>query len=345
MATTTIATDTAGGTANRAAPWTTEDALALLELPFNDLIFRAQEAHRRHFDANRVQLSTLLSVKTGGCAEDCGYCAQSAHYDTGVGASKLMDVEAVAKSAAQAKAGGATRFCMGAAWRELKDRDVEAVAAMIREVKALGLESCMTLGMLRPDQARALADAGLDYYNHNIDTSPEHYGAIITTRTFEDRLDTLEHCREAGIKLCCGGILGMGEKDNFWQMGETRRDRASMLAVLASMEPPPESVPINQLMPMPGTPLATAAAVDPFEFVRTIAVARVTMPASMVRLAAGREAMSDELQALCFLAGANSIFVGDKLLTAPNPEESHDRALMDRLGLAPMNPTPTETRQ
>jgi len=332
----TTATDTVSGASARAARWTAEEALGLFELPFNDLIFRAQEAHRRHFDPNEVQLSTLLSVKTGGCAEDCGYCAQSAHYDTGVGASKLMDVEAVAEAAAQAKAGGASRFCMGAAWRDLKDRDVETVAAMIREVKALGLESCMTLGMLRPDQARALADAGLDYYNHNIDTSPEHYGAIVTTRTFQDRLDTLDNCREAGIKLCCGGILGMGE---------TRRDRASMLAVLASMEPPPESVPINQLMPMPGTPLATAAALDPFEFVRTVAVARVTMPASMVRLAAGREAMSDELQALCFLAGANSIFVGDKLLTAPNPEESHDRALMDRLGLSPMDPTPTETRQ
>jgi biotin synthase len=307
------------------AQWSPERVLALFELPFNDLLFRAQQVHREHHDANQVQLSTLLSIKTGGCAEDCGYCSQSAHHDTGLKASKLMPLDEVLQAAHAAKAQGATRFCMGAAWREPKDRDMEAVSAMISGVKALGLETCVTLGMLQRDQAQALKAAGLDYYNHNLDTSPEHYNKVIGTRSYEDRLDTLDHVREAGLHVCCGGILGMGE---------TRADRASLIAQLAALSPQPESVPINNLVPVPGTPLADAEPVDPFEFVRTIAVARITMPRSMVRLSAGREQMDEALQALCFLAGANSIFYGDRLLTTSNPQAERDRALLGRLGMA-----------
>ncbi len=306
------------------APWTTADVMALFELPFNDLLFRAQQVHREHHEPNTVQLSTLLSIKTGGCAEDCGYCSQSAHHDTGLPASKLMELDEVLEAARAAKAQGASRFCMGAAWREPKDRDMEKVARMVTEVKALGMETCVTLGMLKAEQAQQLKEAGLDYYNHNVDTSPEHYGNIIGTRTYEDRLETLAHARSAGLHLCSGGILGMGE---------TRADRASMIAHLAALNPAPESVPINQLVPVPGTPLENADPVDPFEFVRTIAVARITMPKSVVRLSAGREQMDEALQALCFLAGANSIFYGDRLLTTSNPQSQRDRALMDRLGL------------
>jgi biotin synthase len=306
------------------APWTTADVMALFELPFNDLLFRAQQVHREHHEPNTVQLSTLLSIKTGGCAEDCGYCSQSAHHDTGLPASKLMELDEVLEAARAAKAQGASRFCMGAAWREPKDRDMEKVARMVSEVKALGMETCVTLGMLKAEQAQQLKEAGLDYYNHNVDTSPEHYGNIIGTRTYEDRLETLAHARSAGLHLCSGGILGMGE---------TRADRASMIAHLAALNPAPESVPINQLVPVPGTPLENADPVDPFEFVRTIAVARITMPKSVVRLSAGREQMDEALQALCFLAGANSIFYGDRLLTTSNPQSQRDRALMDRLGL------------
>ena len=306
------------------APWTTADVIALFELPFNDLLFRAQQVHREHHEPNTVQLSTLLSIKTGGCAEDCGYCSQSAHHDTGLPASKLMELDEVLEAARAAKAQGASRFCMGAAWREPKDRDMEKIARMVSEVKSLGMETCVTLGMLKAEQAQQLKEAGLDYYNHNVDTSPEHYGNVIGTRTYEDRLETLAHARSAGLHLCSGGILGMGE---------TRADRASMIAHLAALNPAPESVPINQLVPVPGTPLENADPVDPFEFVRTIAVARITMPKSVVRLSAGREQMDEALQALCFLAGANSIFYGDRLLTTSNPQSQRDRALMDRLGL------------
>jgi biotin synthase len=306
------------------AEWTPERVQALFELPFNDLLFRAQQVHREHHAPNTVQLSTLLSIKTGGCAEDCGYCPQSAHFDTGLKASKLMPVDEVLEAAKAAKANGATRFCMGAAWREPKDRDMEAVAEMISGVKALGLETCVTLGMLKKEQAHALKDAGLDYYNHNLDTSPEFYGEIISTRTYDDRLDTLANVRDAGLHVCCGGIVGMGE---------TRADRAGLIAQLAALQPQPESVPINNLVQVPGTPLEGAEAIDPFEFVRTIAVARITMPKAMVRLSAGREQMDDALQALCFLAGANSIFYGDRLLTTENPQAERDRALMARLGL------------
>jgi len=306
------------------APWTTADVIALFELPFNDLLFRAQQVHREHHEPNTVQLSTLLSIKTGGCAEDCGYCSQSAHHDTGLPASKLMELDEVLEAARAAKAQGASRFCMGAAWREPKDRDMEKIARMVSEVKSLGMETCVTLGMLKAEQAQQLKEAGLDYYNHNVDTSPEHYGNVIGTRTYEDRLETLAHARGAGLHLCSGGILGMGE---------TRADRASMIAHLAALNPAPESVPINQLVPVPGTPLENADPVDPFEFVRTIAVARITMPKSVVRLSAGREQMDEALQALCFLAGANSIFYGDRLLTTSNPQSQRDRALMDRLGL------------
>jgi biotin synthase len=306
--------------------WTTDEIVALFELPFNDLMFRAQTEHRRHFDANRVQMSRLLSIKTGGCPEDCKYCPQSAHFDTGVGADKLMAVQAVLDEATRAKAGGASRFCMGAAWRNPKDRDMDAIVAMVEGVKALGLESCMTLGMLTQDQADRLADAGLDYYNHNVDTSEDFYGAIITTRTYRDRLDTLERVRHAGMHVCCGGIVGMGEG---------RRDRAGMLKTLATMPKHPESVPINLLVQVEGTPLAGTAELDILEFVRTIAVARIMMPKSYVRLSAGRETMTDEAQALCFLAGANSIFCGDKLLTTPNPESDRDAALFARLGIEP----------
>jgi len=289
-----------------------------------ELLFRAQQVHREHFDASEVQLSTLLSIKTGGCPEDCGYCPQSAHFDTGVEASKLMPLQEVLDAAQAAKAQGATRFCMGAAWRSPKPRDIERVSEMVREVKALGLETCMTLGMLDAEQAQTLESAGLDYYNHNLDSAPEFYGRIIGTRTYQDRLDTLANVREAGIKVCSGGIVGMGE---------TRAQRAGLIAQLANLEPYPESVPINNLVQVPGTPLAGTAPLDPFEFVRTIAVARITMPTSMVRLSAGREQMDDALQALCFAAGANSIFYGDRLLTTSNPQAARDRALFERLGL------------
>ena len=304
--------------------WTTDEVEALLGLPFPELLFRAAEVHRRHFDPTQVQVSTLLSVKTGGCPEDCAYCPQAQRYHTGVEATKLMSTEAVLEKARAAKAAGASRFCMGAAWRSPKDRDIPKVAAMIREVKALGLETCATLGMLSGEQAHALRAAGLDYYNHNIDTDPEFYDAVIRTREIQDRLDTLEHVREAGMKTCCGGIVGMGE---------TRRQRAGFLRTLANLPAHPDSVPINRLVQVAGTPLHGTADLDPFEFVRTIAVARLLMPRSMVRLSAGREQMSDELQALCFAAGANSIFHGEKLLTTGNPDVAHDQALFQRLGL------------
>ncbi len=304
--------------------WTTAAVEALYELPFMDLLYRAQQVHRAHFDANEVQLSTLLSIKTGGCAEDCGYCPQSAHFDTGLPASKLMAVDEVLEAARAAKAQGATRFCMGAAWRSPKERDMPHITAMIEGVRALGLETCMTLGMLDAEQAQQLKQAGLDYYNHNLDTSPDHYGAIISTRTYQDRLDTLQHVRQAGIHVCCGGIVGMGE---------TRTQRAALIAQLANLDPYPESVPINHLVAVPGTPLADAEPIDPFEFVRTIAVARITMPTTMVRLSAGREQMDEALQALCFMAGANSIFYGDRLLTTANPQAQRDQRLFQRLGL------------
>jgi biotin synthase len=308
--------------------WTREEIRALFALPFPDLMFEAQRIHRLHFDPGEVQISTLLSIKTGGCPVDCAYCPQSAKYDTGVKAEKLMSVPAVLAEARAAKAGGASRFCMGAAWREPKDRDVENVCAMIEGVKALGLETCATLGMLTPKQAQRLKQSGLDYYNHNLDTSPEFYGEIITTRTFKDRLDTLDAVREAGINVCCGGIVGMGEGED---------DRAGMIATLASLPVHPESVPINMLVQVEGTPLMGETKLDPLEFVRTIAVARIAMPKSVVRLSAGREDMSEETQALCFLAGANSIFYGPKLLTTPNPGRDRDMALLDKLGMRPMD--------
>ncbi|ASY65842.1 Biotin synthase (plasmid) [Sinorhizobium sojae CCBAU 05684] len=312
--------------------WALAEAKKIYNLPFNDLLFQAQSVHRVHFDPNAVQMSRLLSIKTGGCAEDCGYCSQSAHYPTGLKASKLMEVERVIAEARKAKEGGATRYCMGAAWRSPKERDMESIAAMVRGVKALGMETCMTLGMLTPAQSERLADAGLDYYNHNVDTSERFYSEIITTRTFADRLETLANVREAGIKVCAGGILGMGEAAD---------DRISMLVTLANLPSPPESVPINMLIPIAGSKLADAPPVDPIEFVRTIALARILMPESHVRLSAGRTGMSDEMQALCFLAGANSIFVGETLLTADNPGEDHDAALFRRLGLKPMEMAPT----
>jgi biotin synthase len=312
--------------------WTREEVRALFGLPFPDLMFEAQRIHRLHFDPREVQISTLLSIKTGGCPEDCAYCPQSAAYDTGVAAAKLMDLDAVLSAARAAKEAGASRFCMGAAWRSPKDRDLDQVCAMVEGVNALGLETCVTLGMLNPAQARRLKGAGLDYYNHNIDTSPEFYGAIITTRTYQDRLDTLANVREAGINVCCGGIVGMGE---------TQDDRVGMIATLASLPVHPESVPINMLVRVEGTPLAARAPLDAIDFVRTIAVARITMPASVVRLSAGREDMSEEAQALCFLAGANSIFYGEKLLTTPNPEPDRDRRLLDRLGMMPMGEATT----
>ncbi|TDQ43538.1 biotin synthase BioB [Tepidicella xavieri] len=311
--------------------WTTAAVEALYELPFMDLLYRAQQVHRAHFDANEVQLSTLLSIKTGGCAEDCGYCPQSAHFDTGLPASKLMAVDEVLEAARAAKAQGATRFCMGAAWRSPKERDMPHITAMIEGVRALGLETCMTLGMLDAEQAQQLKQAGLDYYNHNLDTSPDHYGAIISTRTYQDRLDTLQHVRQAGIHVCCGGIVGMGE---------TRTQRAALIAQLANLDPYPESVPINHLVAVPGTPLADAEPIDPFEFVRTIAVARITMPTTMVRLSAGREQMDEALQVLCFMAGANSIFYGDRLLTTANPQAQRDQRLFQRLGLKPQGEQP-----
>jgi len=307
----------------------TTDILALLDLPFADLIHRAQTVHRQHFKASEVQLSTLLSVKTGGCPEDCAYCPQSRRYQTGVLDEPLLSVDEVTHAASAAKARGASRFCMGAAWRGPRDRDIDAVLPLIRAVKALGLETCATLGMLRPGQAERLRDAGLDYYNHNLDTSPEFYGRIISTRTYEDRLETLERVRSSGMRVCCGGIVGMGE---------SRRDRAALIARLANMDPYPESVPINDLVQVQGTPLHGRPRLDPLEFVRTIAAARISMPKAWVRLSAGREHMSDELQALCFLAGANSIFLGDRLLTTANPGVEHDRALFERLGVTPAQP-------
>jgi biotin synthase len=304
--------------------WTVDAVEALFALPFNDLILRAQQVHREHFTPNEVELATLLSIKTGGCPEDCGYCPQSVHYDTGVEAGKLMDRAAVAAAARTAKEHGATRFCMGAAWRAPKDRDIEAVSALVREVKSLGLEACCTLGMLTDTQAQSLKDAGLDYYNHNLDTAPEAYGRIISTRDYQDRLDTLGHVRAAGISVCCGGIVGMGE---------SRRERAGLVAQLANLEPYPESVPVNELVRVEGTPLAHQEALDPLEFVRTIAVARITMPKARVRLSAGRQEMSEAVQALCFLAGANSIFYGEKLLTTGNPDVERDRAMLASLGM------------
>ena len=315
--------------------WTRGEVRALFDLPFPELMFRAQSVHRANFDPTEVQISTLLSIKTGGCPEDCAYCPQSARYDTGLRAEKLMALDAVLAEARAAKISGASRFCMGAAWREPKDRDLDNVCAMVEGVKALGLETCATLGMLNEAQARRLKQSGLDYYNHNLDTSPEFYGAIITTRTYQDRLTTLDHVRDAGIHVCCGGIVGMGE---------TRDDRIGMIATLASLPAHPESVPINMLVRVAGTPLAGEAALDPLEFVRTVAAARICMPRSVVRLSAGREDMSEETQALCFLAGANSVFYGPKLLTTPNPGRDRDRELMDRLGLSPMEPARTHSQ-
>ncbi len=309
--------------------WTLDEIEALFELPFTELVFRAAEVHRRWFDPTELQLSQLLSVKTGGCPEDCGYCSQSQHFKTATKASKLLDADTVIAAAMEAKAGGAQRFCMGAAWRYLKDRDLPKVAAMISGVKALGLETCATLGMLTPDQAKSLKAAGLDYYNHNLDTGPDYYDKVVTTRTYQDRLDTLAAVRDAGMNTCCGGIVGMGE---------TRRDRAGLLHQLATLPAHPDSLPINDLMPIPGTPLGESQAVDPLEFVRMIAVARIVCPKSMVRIAAGREHMSRELQSLCFLAGANSIFVGARLLTTDNPGRDNDDALLADLKMKPMTP-------
>ncbi|RWE18793.1 MAG: biotin synthase BioB [Mesorhizobium sp.] len=307
-------------------PWTRAEAQAIHDLPFNDLLFRAQTIHRQNFDPNRVQLSRLLSIKTGGCPEDCGYCSQSAHHQSGLKASKLMEIKRVIAEATKARDAGATRYCMGAAWRSPKERDMDAVVAMVEGVKALGMETCMTLGMLDLDQAQRLKRAGLDYYNHNIDTSERYYSEVISTRTFADRLETLSHVRDSGIKVCCGGIVGMGEE---------KADRIDMLVTLANLPEPPDSVPINMLIPIEGTPLGEAHPIEPIGFVRTIALARIMMPKSHVRLSAGRTAMSDEMQALCFFAGANSIFVGDTLLTAENPGEDKDSALFRRLGIKP----------
>jgi biotin synthase len=310
--------------------WTRDEVEALFGLPFMELVFQAAQVHRRWFDPSEIQLSQLLSIKTGGCAENCGYCSQSASFRTGLKAEKLMDLAAVVVAAKAAKAGGAQRFCMGAAWRDLKDRDLPRVAEMITEVKALGLETCVTLGMLKADQAVALKDAGLDYYNHNLDTSPEYYDKVVTTRTYDDRLETLRHVRDAGISTCCGGIVGMGE---------SRTDRASFLHQLATLPVHPDSLPVNALVPVAGTPLGDRVRregeIDPIEFVRTVAVARLVCPKSMVRLSAGRDDMSRETQALCFLAGANSIFVGGKLLTTPLPGQDEDSLLMKDLGLRP----------
>ena len=309
--------------------WTLAEAEGLFSIPFNDLLFRAQTLHRQYFAPNEVQISTLLSIKTGGCPEDCAYCPQSAHYGTGTNRDALMDIDSVLAAAREAKRGGASRFCMGAAWRSPTDRDLDAVCKMVEGVKDLGLESCVTLGMLREEQAKRLSESGLDYYNHNIDTSEEYYSEIITTRTYEDRLNTLGNVRDAGINVCSGGIVGMGE---------TPKDRAGMLMTLASLPEHPQSVPINMLVAVKGTPLSEVPAIDAIEFARTIAVARVMMPASVVRLSAGRNDMTDEAQALCFAAGANSIFYGDVLLTTDNPEREADMALFDRLGLKPSAP-------
>jgi biotin synthase len=307
--------------------WTRAQVAELAQQAFTELVFQAAQVHRQNFDPAEVQISTLLSIKTGGCPEDCAYCPQSAGFETGVKAEKLMSLDAVLREARAAKAAGAQRFCMGAAWRSPKERDLDSVCAMVEGVKALGMETCVTLGMLTVVQAKRLKQAGLDYYNHNLDTSPEYYGAIITTRTYQDRLDTLSHVRDSGINVCCGGIVGMGESPE---------DRIGMIATLASLPVHPESVPINMLVRVEGTPLADAAPLGPLDFVRTIALARICMPASVVRLSAGREDMSDEAQALCFLAGANSIFYGPKLLTTPNPGRDRDMRLLDRLGLRPM---------
>lgn len=309
----------------KAGQWTLAEIEALLGLPFMDLVWQAQSVHRQHFDPNQVQLSTLLSIKTGGCPEDCGYCPQSARHDGGMSGQDMLALNDVLAAARQAREAGATRFCMGAAWRSPKDRDLDAVLDMVREVKAMGLETCATLGMLKDGQAERLRDAGLDFYNHNLDTAPEFYGEIITTRDYQDRLDTLDRVRDAGLSVCCGGIVGMGE---------SRAQRAGLLAQLANQDPQPESVPINMLVRVEGTPLAAAEELDPFEFVRTIAVARILMPASHVRLSAGRTAMDEALQALCFMAGANSIFYGDKLLTTGNPEVQRDQRLLERLGMS-----------
>lgn len=306
--------------------WRRDEILALLSLPFNDLLFQAQTVHRRYFNPNEVQVSTLCSIKTGACPEDCAYCPQSARYDTGLEREKLMAIEKVIEEAKAAKATGATRFCMGAAWRSPKAKDMPYVISMVQGVKSLGMETCMTLGMLDEQQAKDLANAGLDYYNHNLDTSPEYYGEIITTRTYQDRLDTLANVRNAGMKVCCGGIVGMGEE---------KTDRAGLLQQLANMPEHPESVPINMLVKVEGTPLENEADLDPFDFIRTIAVARILMPASHVRLSAGREKMNDQTQALAFFAGANSIFYGEKLLTTANPETSKDMQLFKRLGINP----------
>lgn len=307
--------------------WSVAEVEALFALPFNDLLFRAQTVHREHFDPNAVQRSTLLSIKTGGCSEDCGYCSQAARYNTGLERESLLSLEEVKAEALAAKARGASRFCMGAAWRSPKDKDLDAVTDMIREVKALGMEACVTLGMLKDGQAEKLADAGLDYYNHNIDTAPEYYGQVITTHSQQDRFDTLDKVRDAGIHVCSGGIIGMGE---------TGKSRAALIAELANMDPPPDSVPINNLVQIEGTPLSGAAALDPLDFVRTIAAARITMPTSYVRLSAGRQEMSDEMQALCFFAGANSIFYGERLLTTGNGTADRDDELFKRLGLRAM---------
>lgn len=306
--------------------WTVAEVRALFELPFNDLLFQAQQVHRQHFNPNEVQVSTLLSIKTGACPEDCKYCPQSARYQTGLETEQLLAVETVLQRAREAKQAGSTRFCMGAAWRNPKERDMPHLLRMVTEVKAMGMETCMTLGMLTADQASELAGAGLDYYNHNLDTSPEFYGDIITTRTYQDRLDTLQHVRDAGMKICSGGIVGMGENAN---------DRAGLLVQLANLMPQPESVPVNMLVKVKGTPLENEADLDPFDFIRVIAVARIMMPASHVRLSAGREKMNDQTQALCFMAGANSIFYGCKLLTTPNADENGDMQLFRRLGIKP----------
>lgn len=320
--------------------WTLDEVEALFARPFMELVFEAAAVHRRTFDPSAIQASRLLSIKTGGCAENCGYCSQSAHFDTGLKAQKLMDAEAVLAEARAARDGGASRFCMGAAWRELKDRDTPKLAAMIAGVKALGLETCATLGMLTADQAKQLKAAGLDYYNHNLDTGPAYYAEVVTTRTYQDRLDTLQHVRDAGMATCCGGIVGMGE---------TRRDRAGLLHALATLPAHPDSLPVNALVPIAGTPLGdrikAEGTIDGLEFVRTIAVARLVCPRSIVRLSAGRETMSAELQALCFLAGANSIFVGGRLLTAPNPGEDADADLFARLDLKTMGADPAVAAQ
>jgi biotin synthase len=309
---------------NSSQRWTVQKVAELFELPLNELVFRAQAVHREHFDSSVVELATLLSVKTGGCPEDCAYCPQAAQYHTGVEATKLMEPDEVRTAAQRAKDAGATRFCMGAAWRSPKDRDIEKVAELVATVKSMGLETCATLGMLEEGHAQTLRESGLDYYNHNLDTAPEFYGDVITTRVYQDRLDTLQRVRGAGVKVCCGGIVGMGE---------SRNQRAGLIAQLANLEPYPESVPINHLVRVKGTPLADEKPLDPFEFVRTIAAARITMPKARVRLSAGRREMGDAVQALCFMAGANSIFYGDKLLTTGNPDTDADRELLDRLGL------------